>query len=1134
MMKRRVLSICLVLALCLGLLPTSAFAAAGAPVYLALGDSITTGYAPPDADGNPQTVENPFIKQVETLGYKMVNEAADGETTASLLEKLENGSIDVSDAQLITITIGGNDLMNALYGYLVESYNTGKNEEEKIDIETLKDTLASPSLQDLQMLKEVFEYLEDFSTSPVAANAFASVKSNLIEILKTINGKNPSVKILVATQYDPYKWMSVQETDLLKEQITSLKTTFTAGVTALNTSIQNAVTEAGYTNLFIVDIYSAFGASTDSLCNAYYNGVMVGFDLDFHPNQAGHTLITEEITATLFEDITLWVGNTQVTKDNYQDVLGDDTVSYNIALQTLSLRDAKITTGYERPNGDFFGIYSLESLTITLTGDSEIENANLTSGIYSNNDLTINGGGSLKTTGNKYGVEAWGSFSVDHSAVTSKGAQSAFYVHSFTVNGVSQSMQNAGSLQITPDGAVTWSGTYPLWVSGIQITDENAADVLVDGTVSYDSTTNTLTLKNADITNQTGENMVIYSPNSLNVVLIGSNTISLSEDADQYGDARGIFCEGYLNITGDTDSSSAQLIVQGGENIGKGIVADIGLHIKDCTVQAEGKGHHGEKYTAICTNNGTLVIENSTVLASGNIGMDVGENVEIDGASHLTATSVDAENGQAIKMREDVFYVDHVAYELTETSKLEIKNGVVLSGLNIETVRELYVNNVDILNAENNSVSCGSGTAVYNAETNTLTLQGAVISAGYEEYQSSHGIFADGPLQIVLTGDSVIDSEPSLSFGVYVSGDLVISGSGSLTAAGEEYGISVEDSMVVKSGNVAGSSSEVGIYVEDDMTVQGGAVSGTAFAASSLGIRTSTLTMTGGSVYGKGESAAVFASYSIPDMKAEELIILPAGYLPAGYTLQAVTDINDTFASCVPDGETFKVDDSAGIPEISGAATEITLKGEETEEPENPGGTLPPTPTPEPEELPFTDVDENDWYYEAVAYMYENGMMNGVGDDRFSPNTVLSRGMIVQVLYNLEQHPEAEDGIFSDIVSGAWYTDAVNWASSQGIVNGYGNGKFGPEEALTREQLASVLYRYAQYKGYDVALGEDTDLLEYTDAGKISSWAKDAMTWAVEKGIIVGTTNTTLSPQNNATRAQVAVMLFRFCQQFKI
>ena len=183
---------------------------------------------------------------------------------------------------------------------------------------------------------------------------------------------------------------------------------------------------------------------------------------------------------------------------------------------------------------------------------------------------------------------------------------------------------------------------------------------------------------------------------------------------------------------------------------------------------------------------------------------------------------------------------------------------------------------------------------------------------------------------------------------------------------------------------------------------------------------------------------------------------------------------------------------------------------------------------PEPEGLPFTDVTSGDWFYDAVAYVYDKGMMEGTTDTTFAPAMNLTRSMIAQVLYNLEERPEAPGAAgFPDVAADAWYADAVNWAAAQGIVKGYDTGAFGPEDSVTREQLAAILYRYAQAKGYDTTQG-GMAVREFSDSASISDWAQEAMAWAVNAQVLSGKGNGVLDPQGTATRAEVAQMLMNF------
>ena len=184
----------------------------------------------------------------------------------------------------------------------------------------------------------------------------------------------------------------------------------------------------------------------------------------------------------------------------------------------------------------------------------------------------------------------------------------------------------------------------------------------------------------------------------------------------------------------------------------------------------------------------------------------------------------------------------------------------------------------------------------------------------------------------------------------------------------------------------------------------------------------------------------------------------------------------------------------------------------------------------EPEGLPFTDVMSGDWFYDAVAYVYNKGMMEGTTDTTFAPTMNLTRSMIAQVLYNLEERPEAPGAAgFPDVAAGAWYADAVNWAAARGIVKGYDTGAFGPEDSVTREQLAAILYRYAQAKGYDTTQG-GMAVREFSDSASISDWAQEAMAWAVNAQVLSGKGNGVLDPQGTATRAEVAQMLMNFVE----
>lgn len=186
--------------------------------------------------------------------------------------------------------------------------------------------------------------------------------------------------------------------------------------------------------------------------------------------------------------------------------------------------------------------------------------------------------------------------------------------------------------------------------------------------------------------------------------------------------------------------------------------------------------------------------------------------------------------------------------------------------------------------------------------------------------------------------------------------------------------------------------------------------------------------------------------------------------------------------------------------------------------------------TEETETISFLDVKKSDWFYEAVSYAVENGLMSGMSEDIFAPNTPLTREMLAVVLYNVEGQPEStEANTFTDVKGDMWYTDAILWANENGIVAGYDNGAYGVGDFITREQFAAILYRYAQFKGYDTTQG-GMAVREFSDYENISDYARPAMAWAVNAGIMGGMDDGTLMPQGKATRAEAATMLMNFCE----
>lgn len=179
--------------------------------------------------------------------------------------------------------------------------------------------------------------------------------------------------------------------------------------------------------------------------------------------------------------------------------------------------------------------------------------------------------------------------------------------------------------------------------------------------------------------------------------------------------------------------------------------------------------------------------------------------------------------------------------------------------------------------------------------------------------------------------------------------------------------------------------------------------------------------------------------------------------------------------------------------------------------------------------ISFEDVDENMWYYDVVKYAVEKKLMNGISNTIFAPDELLTRAMLVTVLYRNEGEPEKGfSASFEDVYADDYYADSVVWAKSEGIVNGVSESEFMPNANITREQIAAVMYRYARYKGYDTSDKDNTNILSYEDFAEISDYAIESMQYAVGSGLMKGKTQTALNPGDYATRAETAAILCRF------
>ncbi len=484
----------------------------------------------------------------------------------------------------------------------------------------------------------------------------------------------------------------------------------------------------------------------------------------------------------------------------------------------------------------------------------------------------------------------------------------------------------------------------------------------------------------------------------------------------------------------------------------------------------------------------------------------------------------------------------------------------------------------------------GGGAALWEPEASRLTLGGAALTGGIAlpsgavelALQGANTVESAGP---ALTGAdvTVLDrSRAGWSFNTYGPDSLLLSntlgaaviGEGTLTAAlpmaGRWLTLADGDGNGVSGGAFPGTDADACV----DAAPTDGALT-LAYGALPAGYYV--LTVHGGSgagIYSLGETAAlscpardgagrVFSHWALSDGPGT---LSGADGLNASFTMGAGHAAVEAVYRAAPSGGGGGVS-SYAITATAGAGGAIDPAGR-TSVPA--GGTQKFTITPGPgyaisdvlvdgesvgavasytfERVdrahtiearfapvnPYSDVAEGDWFYGAALYAYGRGLMTGVSEAEFQPGGLVTRATAAAVLYRLEGAPSSPGGggVFSDVPAGQWYTDAVAWCSRAGLAGGYGDGRFGPGDPVTREQLAAMLYRYAGYKGWDVSAGENSNILSFADAFDVSEWAVPALQWACGAGLMSGKDGGRLDPRGTATRAELAALLMRLLEKY--
>lgn len=387
------------------------------------------------------------------------------------------------------------------------------------------------------------------------------------------------------------------------------------------------------------------------------------------------------------------------------------------------------------------------------------------------------------------------------------------------------------------------------------------------------------------------------------------------------------------------------------------------------------------------------------------------------------------------------------------------------------------------------------------------------VSSNCQSFQATFNLSNSTAIYDFMAND-VLDALPGIyttykqegsAVTVYVTTKSgVLTSDGSLTlgtiSANDGTNFTVEKASGVK---VVGSDNSETTYTQVD---QGGSSGGSSSGGSSSGgsssggSTTTTRTITIQSSFGgKVTASASQAAHG----KVITLTALPN----SGYVLKSLT-VTTASGTSVP-----VANQSSGKYTFTMPAAAVTVKAVFAAQETDP-------------DFPFADVAKGSWYYEGVRYAYENGLMSGTGEGTFSPDLPTSRGMLVTILYRLAGSPAAGSASFTDVAQGQWYADGVAWASANGVVSGYPDGSFRPNDTITREQMAAILYQYARIQG---KLDDSrADLSIFSDLDSLSAYAKEPMSWAVAQGLFSGVSADTLAPGGSTTRAQAAVILTAF------
>lgn len=843
------------------------------------------------------------------------------------------------------------------------------------------------------------------------------------------------------------------------------------------------------------------------------------FTVDFsgvtHYEETGVAQVGGRTYATLAEAV-----NAVTAENNVITLVGDVELS---ATGVASGNGAALLTIDKNLTIDGQGLYTIKGVDFT-SEQTNIRLLNVVNGAdVTLKNLTLDGSNSEEAQGARHGLNIWEAGTVTLEQVTIQNCD--WYA-----------VVNNGS-ELVVNGLTTTGNAWGINLDGGGSAIINDAAVAETSSIVYDNVTDS----DAYLTVNGGsyQNIVIKAENSSetctgNITLTGGTFNGITTEGEGTSNA-----EAVVSVTGGTYINTS----------GDGFVSVSGLLATGCDLD----------------ENGAVVPAEGSVASIGSVGyasLADALNAAVDGDTVVLLENADLSNtidsGVTLTVNKDItLTIDaaNLSTLIASQGKIRVNAGGVLavggtkmisgSDANISLAKG-YIDvsiHASALMLEFTgataevpeghrwtlSKSVGQTTIPINVimdETTTLTVNstgadgeddglrvansaklmnfGKIIVNGVMSISSTGEVYGDGTIEVASGGMLEVNMSKDTGYIGTLAND--VSNSGTFIWNGDD-GTKLSHTITLASGGKVYSQADVESKLSGSKrTLSDKTCNGTEYAYAWEYYVSSSSSSSGSSSYTVTVSSATNGKVTVSPTRAAKDDEVTITVTPDdGYVLDALTvkDASDkAIAIAESNGKyTFKMPGSA-------VTVSATFKAESSS-------------------LPFTDVDTGDWFYEAVQYAYENGMMNGVGNNLFAPSSNLTRGMIAQVLYNLEGTPAAGNGVFTDVAADQWYADAVNWAAANDIVGGYGNGKFGPEDDITREQMAQILYNYATFKGYDVSVQDD--LSTFNDGAKTSDWALSAMKWAVGSGLLQGY-NGNLNPTGTATRAEVAQILMNFCE----